>query len=140
MFVFRLIGNCRDTGEDFGVLGGLCPPNTPRFLPHPSIPREPVFRVFWNSRDGDIVLLADRVIIPYLSYLWDIILDRRKCLPHSFNIQEKEFIGMNAIDVVKAGLAASESGQTSKFSNSLTTIWSSLGQCLNRLANTNSSA
>jgi len=27
---------------------------------------------------------------------------------------------MNAIDVVKAGLAASESGQTSKFSNSLT--------------------
>jgi predicted ester cyclase len=27
---------------------------------------------------------------------------------------------MNAIDIVKAGLAASESGQTSKFSNSLT--------------------
>ena len=28
------IGNCRDIGEDMGVLGGRSPPNTPIFLPH----------------------------------------------------------------------------------------------------------
>ena len=40
--LFRFLGIRRDIGEDMGVLGGLHPPNTPIFLPHTGVSREPL--------------------------------------------------------------------------------------------------
>ena len=37
------IADCRDIGEDLGVLGGLRPPNTPIFLPYSGDPKREIY-------------------------------------------------------------------------------------------------